>query len=343
MRGVIYRAYREPPALAELPDPPCPDDGVVIEVRATGVCRSDLHAWLGDDPVPLPMVPGHEYAGVVAQVGPQVRDWAVGDRVTVPFVCGCGRCPVCADGATHVCPEQEQPGFTRWGSYAEQVAVPAADTNLVRLPEGLSWVAAAALGCRFATAYAALTRPQRDLVGRWVAVHGCGGVGLSAVQIAAALGARVVAVDVTRSAVDRAVALGAEAGVVAEGDVSGAVRGATGGGADVSLDAFGSGAAMRASLECLRIRGVHVQVGLMLAEHASAVAPWARVVGQEIDVMGVHGLPAAAYPGLLDLVASGRVDLTRLIGRTIDLADAPAALMAMTGPAPTPGLTVVAL
>jgi alcohol dehydrogenase len=105
----------------------------------------------------LPHVPGHEFAGVVAELGPNVRRWRVGDRVTAPFVCGCGNCEWCTSGNAQVCPDQQQPGFSHWGSFAERVIVHAADANLVALPEAVTFEAAASLGCRFATAYRALT------------------------------------------------------------------------------------------------------------------------------------------------------------------------------------------
>lgn len=189
MRAVVWSAYGEMPVLGELPDPVCPDDGVVVRVGATGVCRSDWHAWLGHDPVPfLPWVPGHELAGTVAVVGRDVTRWTVGDRVTVPFACGCGRCEQCAAGDTQVCPDQTQPGFTHHGSFADLVALHAADTNLVRLPDDLSFVDAASLGCRFATAYRAVVHQGRTTEGDVLAVHGCGGVGLSAVVVGASVG-----------------------------------------------------------------------------------------------------------------------------------------------------------
>ena len=183
------------PSLVEIDEPVCPDDGVLIDVRATGVCRSDWHAWQGHDPVPLPQIPGHEFAGVIAAVGAKVTTCAVGDRVTAPFVCGCGQCSWCVSGDAQICPDQSQPGFTMPGSFAELVAIPAADFNVVRLPDDLDFIAAASLGCRFATAYRAVTVHGRVRAGDWVAVYGCGGVGLSAVMIASALGGRVIAVD----------------------------------------------------------------------------------------------------------------------------------------------------
>jgi alcohol dehydrogenase len=188
VKAVVYSGYGATPALTEVPDPACPADGVVIAVGATGVCRSDWHAWKGHDPVVLPHIGGHEFAGVVVTAGPEVTAWRAGDRVTVPFACGCGRCEHCLAGDAQVCPRQTQPGFTGPGSFAELVAIHAADANLVALPAGLDFLTAACLGCRFATAFRAVTAHGRVRAGDWLAVHGCGGVGLSAVMIGAALG-----------------------------------------------------------------------------------------------------------------------------------------------------------
>ena len=150
-------------------------------------------------------------------LGDEVRRWCAGDRVTVPFVGGCGSCAVCLGGDPQVCPDQFQPGFTHWGSFAEYVAIDYADANLVALPAELDSVYAAALGCRVATAFRAVTQRGAPREGEWMAVHGCGGVGLSAVMIGAALGARVVAVDIAPAA--RAAAL--EAGAVVSVDATG--------------------------------------------------------------------------------------------------------------------------
>ena len=340
MRAIRYDAYGATPALVDVPAPECPADGVLVEVRATGVCRSDWHAWQGHDPVPLPQVPGHEFAGVVAAVGPQVTSHRVGERVTAPFVLGCGRCDWCAAGETQVCPDQAQPGFTRPGSFADLVAVRAADLNLVRLPDDLDYVSAASLGCRFATSYRALTAHGRVRPGEWVAVHGCGGVGLSAVMIATALGARVVAVDVSADALLLAAELGAEVLVEGGPDAVRRVVGATGG-VHVSLDAVGSGDTAVASVRSLRPRGRHVQVGLLLGEHATPPLPMGLVVANELSIHGSHGMPARDYPAMLDLVASGGVRPERLVGSVIGLAGGGAALAAMSSPATTPGVTVI--
>jgi len=334
--AVSYSSPRSTPVLVEHPEPDCPTDGVVVRVGATGVCRSDWHAWMGHDPVPLPHVPGHELAGTVHAVGEAVTRWAPGDRVTVPFVCGCGHCPSCLAGDTHVCPRQTQPGFTGPGSFAELVAVHAADTNLVRLPDGLDDVTAASLGCRLATAYRAVVTHGRLEAGQWLAVHGCGGVGLSAVLVGVALGARVVAVDVSDAAVARAVELGATAALD-----PGEVHEVTGGGAHVSVDAVGSPDTAVASVRSLRRRGRHVQVGLLLGDQSTPPLPMDLVVAQELSVHGSHGMPAHQYAELLALVADGRIDPSLLVSRVIGLAEAPAALVAMSEPATTAGMTVV--
>ncbi len=344
MKAVMYEAFGALPVVADVPEPECPDDGVVIAVGATGVCRSDWHAWKGHDPVPLPHVPGHELAGTVAAVGRRVRHWSRGDRVTVPFVCGCGRCPWCEAGEAQVCPAQTQPGFTGPGSFAERVAIHAADTNLVRLPESVDLVTAASLGCRFATAYRAVVTHGRVGPGDWLAVHGCGGVGLSAVMIGAALGGRVVAVDVTAGARERALSLGADA-VVAAGsnrDVAAAVRDLTGGGAHVSVDAFGSPEVAVASVRSLRRRGRHVQAGLLLGASSTPPLPMDLVVSQELELYGTHGMPARDYPALLRLIEDGTLRPGDLVGRVIGLDDAGAALAAMDHPSGT-GMTVIRL
>lgn len=343
IRAVVYDAVGALPEVRQVPRPVCPPDGVVVDVVATGVCRSDWHAWRGHDPVRLPHTPGHEWAGIVAEVGTSVPGFAVGDRVTAPFVLGCGRCAWCRDGNAQVCPDQVQPGFTYAGSFAEQVVVHAAGTNLVRLPDSVDLVAAAALGCRFATAFRALTGVARVQPGEWVAVFGCGGVGLSAVMIAYALGAQVVAVDVSPVARDRALELGASAALHAAGAPA-AIRELTDGGAHVGLDAVGSPATLDASVRSLRSHGRHVQVGLLLGDAAGAPVPWDLVVGRELELFGSHGMAAVDYPAMLAMVADGRLDPARLVGSVITLDEAGAALAAMDDPSSSRGgMTVVSI
>jgi D-arabinose 1-dehydrogenase-like Zn-dependent alcohol dehydrogenase len=339
VRALVFESFGGPLQVRDVPAPDPAPGGVVVRVAASGICRSDWHAWQGHDhDVALPHVPGHELAGTVAAVGEGVRLWRVGDRVTVPFVNACGRCAQCAAGEHQVCSRQTQPGFTHWGSLAEFVALDAADVNLVAVPEGMDLPTAAALGCRYATAFRAVTHVGRVRAGEWVAVHGCGGVGLSAVQIAAAAGARVVAVDVAPGALDLARELGAEHTVDGGTDVPAAVTELTGGGAHVSLDALGAPATCANSVRSLRPRGRHVQVGLLPPEQGRAEVPMERVIALELAVLGSHGMAAHAYPELLGLIAAGRLDPRRLVTRELAL-DGAATALAEVGR--RPGIAVV--
>ncbi|MFS4094600.1 zinc-dependent alcohol dehydrogenase family protein [Streptomyces sp. AF1A] len=343
MRAVVFERYGVPAEVREVPDPEPADHGVVVRVEATGLCRSDWHGWMGHDPdITLPHVPGHELAGVVEAVGARVTGWRPGDRVTVPFVCACGTCPSCAAGDQQVCERQTQPGFHHWGSFAEYVALGHADVNLVAIPDDMAYATAAALGCRFATAFRAVVQQGRVAAGEWVAVHGCGGVGLSAVMIAAAAGARVVAVDVSDRALDLAKRFGAAHTVHAERmrDTAEAVSTLTGGGAHLSLDALGSPVTCAASVNCLRRRGRHVQVGLLPSADGTTPVPLARAIALELELLGSHGMAAHAYPGMLHLVRSGVLRPDLLVTSTLPLDAAPAALAAMDT-APGAGVTVI--
>ena len=350
MRAVTFAVFGGPVSIDDVPAPVVAPDGAVVRVEATGLCRSDWHGWVGHDPdIALPHVPGHEFAGTIEAVGADVTKWRPGDRVTVPFVCACGECPRCLAGDHQVCDSQFQPGFSGWGSFAELVAIRRADLNVIGLPDAMDFVTAASLGCRFATSYRAVMHQGRVRPGEWVAVHGCGGVGLSAIQIAVAAGARVVAIDVSRAALEAAKAAGAE--VLTEAGAGDAVASAvavveavveaTGGGAHLSIDALGSVATCLASIRGLRKRGRHVQVGLMLADAATPPIPMDRVVAWELEILGSHGMAAHEYPEMLVRIAEGRLRPDRLVGRTISLDETPAALAAMGGPASGAGMIVI--
>ncbi|GIF40358.1 zinc-dependent alcohol dehydrogenase family protein [Actinoplanes xinjiangensis] len=342
MRAVVFDAIEGQPEVREVPEPSAPPGGVVVRVMATGMCRSDWHAWAGHDEITLPHVPGHELAGVVASLGAGVERWAVGDRVTVPFVCGCGRCDWCRTGQAQVCPEQQQPGFTHWGSFAEYVPLHAADTNLVAIPDPVGFEAAAGLGCRFATAYRALAGRAKVTEGEWVTVIGAGGVGLSAVMIARALGGRVIAVDRNPAALAVAATLGAEHTLLttAVPDVPAAVADLAGGGSHVTVDAVGSAQTCADAILSLRRRGRHVQVGLLPPVDGHPRVPMARVIGWEIDVLGSHGMAAVDYPEVMALIAAGRLEPQRLIERTIGLSAA-AELLPVFDRATVAGMTMI--
>ncbi|MFF6780047.1 alcohol dehydrogenase catalytic domain-containing protein [Streptomyces sp. NPDC012510] len=343
MRAVVFDRFGAPARVTTVADPTPSPSGVIVRVESTGLCRSDWHAWKGHDPdITLPHVPGHELAGVVEATGAGVTRWRPGDRVTVPFVCACGSCPSCAVGDHQVCERQTQPGFTHWGSFAQYVALDHADVNLVALPDELSYATAASLGCRFATAFRAVVTQGRVAAGEWVAVHGCGGVGLSAVMIAAASGARVIAVDVSPRALDLARGFGAAQCVDASAgaDTAAAIHDLTGGGAHLSLDALGSPATCAASVNSLRRRGRHIQVGLLPSEAGTTPVPMARAIALELELLGSHGMAAHAYPRMLELVRAGVLRPDLLVTSTIPLDAAPEALAAMDT-APGSGVTVI--
>ncbi len=240
MRAALLTAWRKPLDLADLPEPVCPVDGVVLRVLACGVCRSDWHAWTGSDPdVLLPHIPGHEYCGIVEDVGAAVTRWQKGDRVIAPFILACGQCPACAAGNQTTCATQMIPGFTQSGAFAERIAVPRADHNLTRLPEAMDPALAAALGCRVTTAWHGLTGRAALQPGEWLAIFGTGGIGLSALLLAKAIGARVVVVDVVDEKLAHARAHGADATVnAATEDAPAVIRDLTEGGAHVAIEAL---------------------------------------------------------------------------------------------------------
>lgn len=341
MRAAVLTEFNASLEIQELPDPDCPQDGVLLRVLACGVCRSDWHAWNGSDPVPLPHVPGHEYCGEVIAVGSQVRRWKIGDKVIAPFILACGQCPDCAAGHQTICADQAIPGFTQAGSFAEKIAVPHADHNLTGLPEGMDPAHAAALGCRATTAWHALTGRAALAAGEWLAVFGGGGVGTSALILGRALGARVIVVDVVQEKLDFARALGADAVIDASReDPVAAVRRLTGGGADVALEALGVPATTVPALKSLRKLGRMVQVGMPAGEHVTMPIPMDAVYSGQLALFGTRGMPAWRYPSLLALISSGRVVLTPLVTRRIALSEASRELAAFNGPTP-PGVAVI--
>ncbi|HEV2887870.1 MAG TPA: alcohol dehydrogenase catalytic domain-containing protein [Jatrophihabitans sp.] len=351
MRAVLIQRFGDAPIVTDVPEPELPDGGVILRVRSTGLCRSDWHGWQGHDPgIALPHVPGHELAATIAEVHSDVRGWRPGQRVIVPFICACGDCEQCREGNQQVCVRQLQPGFNYWGSFAEYVAIPYAEVNLVALPEEIGFDTAAALGCRFATAYRAVTAVGNVRRGEWLAVFGCGGVGLSVIMIAAALGARVIAVDTNPAALSLATRHGAQYTMLSGGDGRSSPGGAasgddvaeqisqlTGGGAAVTMDAIGAESVVQTALASLRPRGRHVQLGLLpdrLQLDLSFLA------FRELSWLGSHGMAAHDYPAMLRLVRSGAVRPDELVTAVISLDEVGSALSAMSGAAPA-GITVI--
>lgn len=339
MRAAVVRDFNEDLSIETIEDPSCPENGVVLEVAACGVCRSDFHGWVGGHPkVTHGSILGHEYCGTVVEAGAQAKH-KIGDKLIAPFILGCGDCPACQTGHSNTCESAIVPGFGAPGAYAEFVAVPY-DHNLVHLPETMSEALAAGLGCRVTTAWHALTDRANVRAGEWVAVHGTGGIGLSALLLAKMLGARVIVVDVVQEKLDHALKLGADAAVnAASQDVPEAIREITKGGAQVSLEALGIAQTTNASVECLATLGRHVHVGMPAGDGMMEVNMRA-IYSKQLAFYGTRGMPAWKYPSLLEMIERGDVDLTPMLDREVTLSGASAELRAMKGPT-RPGTAVI--
>ncbi len=340
MRAAVLRAYNAPLSVEDAAYPECPEDGVVLKVLACGVCRSDWHGWVGEHPRVKPgQIGGHEYCGEVVEAGPGAT-YAVGDRVIAPFILACGTCPHCRSGDSNTCLDQRLPGFIEPGAFAEYVAVPR-DWNLARLPDDMSPTLAAALGCRVTTAWHALTGRADLKAGEWLAVHGTGGIGLAAMLLGRALGARVIVTDVVSDKLTHARALGAEHALDASDDESAEkIKELSGGGAHVSIDALGFPATVAASIACLRPLGRHVQVGMPVGRHAVQEVNLNQVYMGNLAVYGTRGMPSHRYPSLLSLIQSGAVELSPIVAREVSLSDVSEELAAFNRPM-APGVAVV--
>jgi len=340
MRAAVLEEYGEPLAIEAVPAPDPAPHGVVVAVEACGICRSDWHAWQGhgewaDDRVDRGQILGHEPAGEVVAVGEGVDTLTVGDRIAVPFNLGDGTCPRCRRGHGNVCADGYALGFESdaQGAFAERVHVPHAEFNATPIPAGVPADAVAALGCRYATAFHALAHRADLAGGEYLAVHGCGGLGLAAVQIGTALGGSVVAVDVRDDPLELAERVGADRTIRADetADVPAAVRAATDGGAHVSVDALGRAETCRNSVDCLRPRGRHVQLGLTTdAERGEVALPVDEITRWDVSVLGSRGMPPSRYDELLRLIRSGRLDPGELVTRRVGLEEVSDRLAAMT-------------
>jgi len=332
MRAAIFEKFQGPITIQNIKDPTPKNHGVVIKVIATGLCRSDWHGWMGhDSDILLPHIPGHELAGTIESIGNNVQNFRIGDRVTAPFVCGCGTCYQCNSGNQQVCDNQSQPGFTHWGSFAEYVALDYADTNLVKIPDEIDDLTAATLGCRFITSYRAIVEQGKVTGGQYVVIHGCGGVGLSAIMIANALGAQVIAVDINDKTLNFTKEIGAVATINASqsSDVVEQIKILTNGGAHVSVDALGSQTTCFNSVSNLRKRGKHIQIGLMTGHHQQPKIPMDKVLANELEIIGSHGMQAFKYPEMMRMIKTGKLNPSKLIEKTITLEESTIALTNM--------------
>jgi D-arabinose 1-dehydrogenase-like Zn-dependent alcohol dehydrogenase len=309
-------------SVKEVANPTIDENGVLVKVKANGVCRSDWHVWAGDIPMYSPVM-GHELTGVVEEVGSNVKGYKRGDRVIVPFSGSDGTCPHCLKGNTHLCDSFIIPGATYSGGYGEYVAVPLGERNVIHLPEEVSFADGAALGCRFMTAFHGLVDRINLQPGEWVVVYGCGGVGLSVINIAAAIGANVIGVDINEDNLELAKSMGAIYTINSKHtDPIQAVKELTKGGTDVSVDALGIPQTCVSGINSLKKGGRHLQVGVTTKEEAGFIPiPIDHMVMNEIQFVTTLGMPAFRYNHLLPLVAQGRLTPGKMVTREISLSE----------------------
>ena len=370
MKAAVYKNFNDPIEILSVPKPKLNSSAsVIIQVMATGVCRSDWHGWKGhDDDIRshgFPFIPGHELSGIIVEIGQSVKKLKIGDRVAIPFILSCGSCAECHVDKPTVCLKQSQPGFTMYGSFAEYVEITRADRNLRILPKGVTFVEAAALGCRFTTAYRAVVQQGLRIVDGsqckdvnkspkqiTVCVFGCGGLGLSCIMIAKAFQKEgnigsIIAVDISKKALDKALTLGADRTVNAssslgmtDDDIRKMVMKFTNGlGADLTIDAAGFASTCENAVHTCRRGGRMVQVGLPIGGRPPQI-PMGAVAGKELEIIGSHGFAASDLPNLLNFVHSGKLQVRRLIGKEVNLREGVDALMAMDKYSPL-GITVI--
>lgn len=349
MRAAVVEELNKPLIVRNVPDPECPADGAIVRVGANGICRTDWHLWTGDWAwrglaIEPPFVLGHEFSGTVEEAGRDVTGWKKGDRVIFPMNPGEGACEWCRSGNQHICDSGSKlvPGVAYWGAFAEYVAVRYADVNLVRLPDAISFVDSASMACRYMAAFHGIVDQADVRGGEWVVIYGAGGMGLSAVQIATAIGGKVIAIDIRAEALSIAQELGAVHTINSRiDDPVEAVRTLTQGGAHVSIDALGIEETCRSSVLSLRKLGRHVQLGHTTRKEKGYVPlPIDVILLNELKLLGVFGMQGQRYGRMLAMCEAGMLKPGQITRQKVDLDAATFVLRAM-GSYDTAGVAVI--
>jgi alcohol dehydrogenase len=342
MDAVVFQGVGEPLQLEQVDRPDCGPGEVVVKTEACGICRSDWHAWQGDwdwiGLVPQPgLIFGHEPVGRVVEAGENVTRFSEGDRVTNPFNLSDGTCPYCQAGKANICESSVPMGFVGFqkGAFAEEYSVRNADQNLVEVPEEVAAEKIAGLGCRFATAFHGVSKRVDIEPGDWVAVHGCGGVGMSAVHTANALGGNVIAVDIIDEKLELAEELGAVESINSKEvqDVPQAVKSVTEGsrGVEVSVEALGIAETIQNSVNCLAPGGQHLQAGMTTAEEGGEVSlPVDNIVQDEREFHGTYGMPPHEYDEIFNMMSGGKIEPGKIVSETCSLGDVPDVMERLT-------------
>jgi len=317
MKAVRLVEVNQPLQMQDIPVPSLGNHDILVRVRAAGICHSDVHYRVGKSPVyPLPMTLGHEVAGVVEAVGPQVTSLQPGDRVCLHYMVTCGNCYYCSTGNEQFCVSGKMIGHYTDGGYAEFIAVP--ERNAVKLPMEIPYVQAATLMCASATSFHAL-RKSRSQAGESVAIFGTGGLGMSAIQLARAFGAMdVFAVDINPKKLALAQTLGATPVDASQSDPVAAIRQATGGkGVDVSIELIGLPLTMRQALKSLGVMGRCVVVGI--SDLPLEIDTYRELLGPEAELIGSNDHLLQELPLLVEYARRGILDLSEVVSRTVPL------------------------
>jgi S-(hydroxymethyl)glutathione dehydrogenase / alcohol dehydrogenase len=343
MRAAVMTAVNTPLEILDLKQDGPKAGEVRVKTKAAGVCMSDWHIMIGDWPMPMPMVLGHEAAGIVEEVGPGVTNTKVGDHVIFSFKENCGHCGYCTKGRVILCNGRAAAPrgrmfdgtaritlngepinqMARVGTFSDYVVCPA--EMVVPVRKDLPWAHAAIIGCSVATGVGAVTRHAKVEAGATVAIVGCGGVGLNIVQGARLAGARtIIAIDLLDNKLEYAKTFGATHTINAKtgGDVIKAVKAITGGqGVEYAFDAIGSQVTAQQIIDMLAPGGHATLVGIPSVTTTATFSPFMMVFTEKKLTGSFYGSvrPALDFPILADLSMSKQLDLDSLISRTYTL------------------------
>jgi 6-hydroxycyclohex-1-ene-1-carbonyl-CoA dehydrogenase len=318
MKAAVFHGPEAGMKVEDIPVPQIGPDQILVKVAACGACHTDLHYI--EHGVPTfkkpPIVLGHEASGVVEEVGVDVDNFKAGQRVLIPAVLSCGRCRFCRMGRENICSDMKMLGNHFDGAYAEYVGVPAKDVLI--LPDSIPLEDASIIADALSTPYHAIKNRAEVKAGDTVVVFGCGGVGINAVQLAAAVGAYVIAVDINDRKLEWANELGAARTIDASKieRVSKEIRKLTGGGADIALEVIGNPRTIEEAFESVRIGGRLCVVGYT---HEPISIVGGKIMFKEIDVVGSLGCPPGEYVPLIRMVELGKINVTRLVTHRFDL------------------------
>jgi propanol-preferring alcohol dehydrogenase len=312
MKAAVFHGSGKGLKIEDIPVPQIGDDQILVKVAACGVCHTDLHYI--EHGVPTfkkpPVVLGHEASGIVEKAGAEVTNVKVGQRVLIPAVLTCGKCLACRWGRENICFDMKMLGNHFDGAYAEYVAVPAKD--VLDLPESIPLQEASIIADAISTPYHAVKNRAKVQPGDTVVVFGCGGVGINAVQLAAAAGGYVIAVDVNERKLEWASEFGAAKTINATKveRVSKEVKKLTGGGADIAMEVIGNPRTVEEAFECVRVGGRLCVVGY--TNEACSIVP-GKIMFKEIEVVGSLGCRPVDYVPLIRMVAQGKIDVRRQV------------------------------